>query len=170
MENNALEQAAMEAGIASGFINAHGKQQAIAAETKRDLLQAMGWSHERLSLVRPVPVVKVFIKGSRFALPVSGEGEFSWHLRQEGGATHQGRVKGKMTLALPEHLAPGYHRLMLTQATQSWECRVIIAPRRCYEPDALLAGKNSGEPAYSSTRCVRRLTGASVILAISPYW
>lgn len=141
MENNALEQAAMEAGIASGFINAHGKQQAIAAETKRDLLQAMGWDHERLTLVRPVPIVKVFIKGSRFALPVCGEGEFSWHLRQENGVMHQGRVNGRMTLALPERLAPGYHRLTLTQATQSWECRVIIAPRRCYEPDALLAGQ-----------------------------
>lgn len=141
MENNALEQAALEAGIASGFINAHGKQQAIAAETKRDLLQAMGWDHQRLTLVRPVPVVKVFIKGSRFALPICAEGEFSWHLRQESGVMHQGRVNGRMTLALPERLAPGYHRLTLTQETQSWECRVIIAPRRCYEPDALLAGQ-----------------------------
>lgn len=70
MENKALEQAAREAGISSGFINAHGKQQAIAAETKRELLSAMGWVAERHPAVTPVPLVKVFVTGSRLALPV----------------------------------------------------------------------------------------------------
>jgi len=141
MENNALEQAAMEAGIASGFINAHGKPQAIAAETKRDLLQAMGWSDARRTLVSPVPTVKVFTEGSRFALAVSGEGDYGWLFTQENGSTQQGKVKGRMTLALPEPVPCGYHRLTLSQGNQSWECRVIIAPKRCFEPEPLLAGK-----------------------------
>ena len=141
MENNALEQAAMEAGIASGFINAHGKPQAIAAETKRDLLQAMGWSDERRTPVRPVPTVKVFTEGSRFALSVTGEGDYSWLFTEENGSSQQGKVKGRMTLALPERVPCGYHRLTLSQGTQSWECRVIIAPKRCFEPEPLLAGK-----------------------------
>ncbi|MEM6161362.1 4-alpha-glucanotransferase [Erwinia sp. P6884] len=141
MENHALEQAALEAGIASGFINAHGKQQAIASETKRELLNAMGWNTARRPLTSPLPAVKVFTKGSRYALPVNGEGEYHWHFQQEGGAVQQGRVNGRMTLALSGRILPGYHRLTLTQADQSWECRVIVAPQRCYEPDALLAGK-----------------------------
>ncbi len=141
MENNALEQAAREAGIASGFINAHGKPQAIAAETKRDLLQAMGWNNDRRPPARPVPTVRVFTGGERFALPVNGDGDYSWQFRHESGSEQQGRVNGRMTLTLPEQIAAGYHRLTLTQGTQSWECRVIVAPKRCFEPEPLLAGK-----------------------------
>lgn len=141
MENKALEQAAREAGISSGFINAHGKQQAIAAETKRELLSAMGWVTECRPVVTPVPAVKVFVTGSRLALPVSGDGEYAWILKLENGATSQGRVNGKMTLALPGKMPSGYHQLTLTQEAQQWDCRVIVAPKRCYEPDALLAGK-----------------------------
>ncbi|WP_147193733.1 4-alpha-glucanotransferase [Pantoea sp. CCBC3-3-1] len=141
MEENVLEQAATEAGIASGFINAHGKPQPISAETRRELLKAMGWSVERRQTARPVPTVKVFISGGRFALPVEGEGEYHWHFCQEQGATRHGRVNGNMTLALPENLPMGYHLLTLTRAGQSWECRIVVAPKRCYEPDALLAGK-----------------------------
>lgn len=141
MENKALEQAAREAGISSGFINAHGKQQAIAPQTKRELLAAMGWVAERHPVVTPVPAVKVFVSGSRLALPVGGEGEYAWTLKLESGATQQGRISGKMTLALPGKIPAGYHQLTLTQDAQQWDCRVIVAPKRCYEPDALLAGK-----------------------------
>ncbi len=141
MENKALEQAAREAGISSGFINAHGKQQAIAAETKRDLLAAMGWKPGSSAQVTPVPVVKVFVTGNRLALPVAGDGEYGWKLQLETGATQQGRVSGKMTLALPAKIPEGYHKLTLTQGAQHWDCRVIVAPKRCYESDALLSGK-----------------------------
>ncbi|MBV6819004.1 4-alpha-glucanotransferase [Rahnella sp. PD12R] len=141
MENKVLEQAAREAGISSGFINAHGKQQAIASETKRELLSAMGWKAGHRPAATPVPPVKVFVSGSRLALPVSGEGEFGWTLQLENGATQQGRISGKMTLALPGKIPAGYHQLTLTQDAQQWDCRVIVAPKRCYEPDALLAGK-----------------------------
>lgn len=141
MENNTLEQVAREAGIAPGFVNAHGKQQAISAETKVKLLAAMGWSRSRRSDAHPIPSVKVFITGSRLTLPVDGSGEYSWQLRLEKGGVHQGRVNGKMTLTLPGALPTGYHQLALAQGEQSWHCRLIIAPRRCYEPEALLAGK-----------------------------
>ncbi len=142
MESKQLEQAAIEAGIAAGYINAHGKQQAIAAATKRDLLEAMGWAAGVPHAVEaPVPVVKVFIKGSRLALPIGGEGEFQWQLKLESGAVQQGRTSAKMTLALPGRISSGYHQLTLTQDAQSWECSIIVAPKRCYEPDALLAGK-----------------------------
>lgn len=142
MESKQLEQAAIEAGIAAGYINAHGKQQAIAADTKRELLAAMGWTSRVPQAVEaPVPVVKVFIKGSRLALPIGGEGEFHWQLKLESGAVQQGRTSAKMTLALPGRISTGYHQLTLTQDALSWECRVIVTPKRCYEPDALLAGK-----------------------------
>lgn len=40
-ERKLLESLAAEAGIAASYINAHGKQQAISAETKQRLLEAM---------------------------------------------------------------------------------------------------------------------------------
>src|SRR5471032_1643886 len=169
MENKALEQAAREAGISSGFINAHGKQQAIAPETKRELLSAMGWVAQSRPAITPVPAVKVFVTGSRLALPVGGDGEYGWTLRLENGGTTQGRVSGKMTLALPGKIPTGYHQLTLTQDAQEWACRIIVAPKRCYEPDALLAGKNSGARACNCIRCARRTTGASVISVISTF-
>lgn len=141
MEENALEQAASEAGIAAVFINAHGKPQAIPAETRRGLLQAMGWRAGHEPSVRPVPAVKVFTSGERFALAVEGDGEYGWHFCLERGEALQGKVNGKMTLALPENLPAGYHLLTLSRASQNWECRVIVAPKRCYEPEALLTGK-----------------------------
>jgi 4-alpha-glucanotransferase len=142
MEIKQLEQVAIEAGIAAGYINAHGKQQAIAAATKRELLEAMGWASGVPHAVEsPIPVVKVFTLGSRLALPIGGEGEFQWQLKLESGAVSQGRTGAKMTLALPGRVTEGYHQLTLTQESQSWECRIIVAPKRCFEPDALLEGK-----------------------------
>lgn len=141
MENNTLEQVAREAGIAPGFVNAHGIQQAISAETKVKLLAAMGWNRARRTDINPIPGVKVFIHGGRLALPVEGSGEYHWQLILEEGRVYQGRVNGKMTLTLPGALPTGYHQLTLEQDAQTWRCSLIIAPRRCYEPDALLAGK-----------------------------
>jgi len=141
MEEKMLEQAATEAGIAAGFINAHGKNQTISAATRRELLQAMGWKAGRQSPLRPVPTVKVFTQGERFALSIEGEGEYHWHFCREEGTSLTGKIHGNMTLALPENLAPGYHLLTLSQPGQRWECRIIVAPKRCYEPEALLAGK-----------------------------
>ena len=42
MDRKVIDQAAAQAGIAADYINAHGKQQAIAEDTKRRLLDAMG--------------------------------------------------------------------------------------------------------------------------------
>ncbi len=45
------------------------------------------------------------------------------------------------SLHLPR-LPEGYHQLTLHQDDQQWHCRIIVAPTRCYEPPALLAGKS----------------------------
>ena len=52
-----------------------------------------------------------------------------------------GRVGARKTLTLPGDLPAGYHQLTLSQGARQWPCRVIVAPRRCFEPDALLTGK-----------------------------
>ncbi|ENA1777019.1 4-alpha-glucanotransferase [Yersinia ruckeri] len=145
MDRKSLDQAAALAGIAASYINAHGKQQAIPAETKQKLLEAMGRDPDTARLPvnekTPLPVVKVFTYGNPMTLMVAGEGDYHWLLETEEGKPYQGRVGAQKTLTLPAFLPLGYHCLTLTQGTRQWSCSVIVAPQRCYEPDALLTGK-----------------------------
>lgn len=140
MQSKRLEQAALTAGISPNYINAHGKPQSISAQTKQRLLDAMHPVPATVSAA-PVPAVQVFIHGKKKRLVVSGKGQYQWQLTTEAGKTYQGEVSGGDDLPLPGGLALGYHALKLTQKKQQWACRVIIAPARCYEPQALRDGK-----------------------------
>ena len=56
MDRKVIDQAAAQAGIAADYINAHGQQQAIAEDTKRRLLDAMGRSASpQEAAVTPLP-------------------------------------------------------------------------------------------------------------------
>jgi len=139
MESNRLEQTALAAGISPSYINAHGKPQVISEQTRQRLLAAMHAAPE--SALPPVPVVTVLRPGKRKALEVSGKGEYQWQLITEEGKLYNGETRGGESLVLPSRLVPGYHNLTLTQSQQRWHCRVIVAPARCYEPQALREGK-----------------------------
>ena len=140
MESKRLDSAAQAAGISLSYINAHGKPQSIGADTKRRLLNAMHKADAKASAA-PVPNVKVFTAGKKMPLAVEGRGEFSWLLTTEEGHQHKGHATGGKTLNLPAKLPEGYHTLTLTQDDLRFHCRVIVAPKRCYEPQALLEGK-----------------------------
>ncbi|VED45798.1 4-alpha-glucanotransferase (amylomaltase) [Raoultella terrigena] len=142
METKRLDNAALAAGISPSYINAHGKPQSIAAVTKQRLLDAM---HRTTTVakaaVNPLPNVQVFTHGKKMSLPVAGHGEFHWILTTEEGKQYQGQVKGGDTLSLPTKLPEGYHTLTLTRDGERWHCRAIVAPVRCYEPQALKEGQ-----------------------------
>lgn len=140
MESKRLDSAAQAAGIGLSYINAHGKPQSIGADTKRRLLDAMHKPDAKAS-VAPVPNVKVFTAGKKMPLTVEGRGEFSWQLTTEDGDQYKGHATGGKALNLPAKLPEGYHTLTLTQDGQHFHCRAIVAPQRCYEPQALLEGK-----------------------------
>ncbi len=135
-----IDQVAAQAGIAADYINAHGQRQAISPETKRKLLAAMNPASLQPSTA-PLPQVKVFYQGNPVVLPLGEEGEFQWVLLREDGSQQEGRASAHKTLTLPGKLPLGYHQLTLSQGEQQWACRLIVAPKRCYEPDALLTGK-----------------------------
>ncbi|HGM5492009.1 TPA: 4-alpha-glucanotransferase [Serratia fonticola] len=135
-----IDQVAAQAGIAADYINAHGQRQATPLETKRKLLAAMDPASLQPSTA-PLPAVKVFYHGNPVALPLGGDGEFHWVLLREDGSQQEGRACAHKTLTLPGELPLGYHQLTLKQGEQQWVCRLIVAPKRCYEPDALLTGK-----------------------------
>ena len=140
MESKRLDSAAQAAGISLSYINAHGKPQSIGAETKRRLLDAMHNTGAKAS-ASPVPNVKVFTAGKKMSLTVEGRGEFSWQLTTEAGQAHTGHATGGKRFTLPAKLPEGYHTLTLTQNDKPFACRVIVAPKRCYEPQALVEGK-----------------------------
>lgn len=142
MESKRLDNAALAAGISPNYINAHGKPQAIPADTKLRLLEAMSrTAAPKKVAVAPVPNVQVFTAGTKMALPLEGHGEFSWQLITEAGKQHKGQAQAGSRLVLPAKLPEGYHQLTVSQHDQLWQCRVIVAPKRCYEPEALLQDK-----------------------------
>ncbi len=142
MESKRLDNAALAAGISPSYINAHGKPQSIGAETKRRLLDAMHKAKPvAKAAVTPVPNVMVYTTGKKMPLTLEGSGEFSWQLTTEEGHQHKGHATGGKKLNLPAKLPEGYHTLTLTQDGSRWHCRVIVAPQRCYEPQALKEGK-----------------------------
>ncbi|WP_435946945.1 4-alpha-glucanotransferase [Dryocola sp. BD586] len=139
MDSKRLDNAALAAGISPNYINAHGLPQAIPADTKLRLLEAMSrTATPKKVAVTPVPNVQVFTAGTKMALPLEGHGEFSWQLTTEEGKQHHGQAAAGKKLALPARLPEGYHELTVSQNEHRWQCRVIVAPKRCYEPEALL--------------------------------
>jgi len=139
MDSKQLNKAATAAGIASSYINAKGQPEAIADETKQRLLAAMG--NPKPASAAPLPAAKVFSGSGKLTLPVDGKGHFHWHLQAESGKQYHGEIAAGDTLTLPSRLATGYHQLTLTQGKQQWPCRIIVAPKRCFEPQRLRDGK-----------------------------
>ncbi|MEG3133694.1 4-alpha-glucanotransferase [Rouxiella sp. T17] len=137
MQGEQLEQAAKRAGISSRFINMEDEEQQVSPETQQALLEAMGRADDEPD-PGPLPPVKVFIAGKPLTLNPRGEGDFDWQLALENGDILEGKGLFGQPLLLGKELALGYHHLTLSWQQKSWGCRVIIAPARCYEPDALL--------------------------------
>ncbi|WP_370553140.1 4-alpha-glucanotransferase [Edwardsiella tarda] len=135
-----LEQRASKAGIASSYINAHGRSQAISAQTKQRLLDAMP---APVSHSGPLPCVLVAGQGGNTTITLQQSGDYQWSLflENETQPAHQGRLKRRKQLVLPPQLPLGYHRLQLSEGEQQWHCPLIITPARCHEPDALLTGR-----------------------------
>ncbi|EGJ80739.1 4-alpha-glucanotransferase domain protein [Shigella flexneri K-304] len=167
MESKRLDNAALAAGISPNYINAHGKPQSISAETKRRLLDAM---HQRTATkvaVTPVPNVMVYTSGKKMPMVVEGSGEYSWQLTTEEGTQYKGHVTGGKAFNLPTKLPEGYHTLTLTQDDQRAHCRVIVAPKRCYEPQALLNKQKLWGACVQLYTLRSEKTGVLGILAIS---
>ncbi len=136
-----LAKAAERAGIIDSFINMQQQVQSISDDTKRTLLTIMKDDHLAAPVVSPLPPVVVLIQGANIHLTPHGRGVFDWQLTQENGELSQGQTISGQPLILDKALPVGYHQLTLSQDKQRWQSRIIIAPARCYEPPALVAGE-----------------------------
>ncbi|OTA15490.1 4-alpha-glucanotransferase [Xenorhabdus vietnamensis] len=150
MENKRLNDLATEAGIASEYINAYGKPQAIPVEIRYRILEAMSTD---IPVERPVshlhasslPNVKVVIQGQRVTLPLADTNHYQWQIYTEQGKIFHGHCQ--LQLTLPTELPQGYHTLQLIPEehpethSRQHSIQLIVAPERCYEPEAITRGE-----------------------------
>ncbi|OKP02788.1 4-alpha-glucanotransferase [Xenorhabdus eapokensis] len=149
MENKCLDDLATKAGIASEYINAYGKPQAIPAEIRHRILEAMNTD---IPVERPVshldasflPNVKVVIQGQIVTLPLEDTYHYQWQIHTEQGEVFHGHCQHQ--LSLPTDLPLGYHTLSLVPKVKpknhsQYSMQLIVAPERCYEPDAITRGE-----------------------------
>jgi len=140
MDGEQLEQAAQRAGILGSFINMVDEVQLVSPESKKALLQVMGRDGPAPAPAALPPVI-VFITGQSLTLTPQGEGTFQWQLTLENGDITLGGGRWGQPLTLGDECPLGYHQLTLRDGQQQWDCRIIVAPSRCYEPEVLLQGK-----------------------------
>ncbi|AOM42058.1 4-alpha-glucanotransferase [Xenorhabdus hominickii] len=155
MQNKCPNDLATEAGIASEYINAYGKLQAFPAEIRHRILEAM---NTEIPANKPVyhlnaaslPNVKVIIQGKAEILPLNNTNRYQWQIHTEQGGIFHGHCQHQLTLSAT--LPLGYHTLTLIpeteqdgnshpQSMQLQSIQLIVAPERCYEPDAITHGE-----------------------------
>ncbi len=74
----------------------------------------------------------------------------TWQLQLENSnQVISGKIKAR-GITLPQDLPLGYHQLQLKTVDKTFNCTIIIAPERCYRPQAVLEQKNYGEHFYNS--------------------
>lgn len=133
--------------IARDYIDINNQHQSINEHTRQTLLTAMVPAYTEHNA--PVPPVKVFTDHNT-SLMLAGAGKYQWVFITEQGKKIEGSCMAGQQLELPTPLAEGYHSLTLYQQPNNWHCRIIIAPRRCFQPAALA--------------CKQKLWGTSVQL------
>jgi 4-alpha-glucanotransferase len=141
MEGKQLEHAAQQAGILDSFINMQDEVQSVSDETKLALLSAMGRAEPDLGSASPLPAVLVFREQQKVELAPQHSSNLHWQLTLENGDISSGEHVANQPLRLPKNLPTGYHQLTLSHGKKQWGCRIIIAPPRCYEPQAVLNGE-----------------------------
>ncbi|XPE40283.1 hypothetical protein ACNKHK_22070 [Shigella flexneri] len=87
-----------------------------------------------------MPNVMVYTAGKKMPLVVEGSGEFNWLLTTEEGAQHKGHAAAANLSLFRRSCRRGSH-VDPDPGRARTHCRIIVAPKRCDEPQALLAGQ-----------------------------
>lgn len=97
---------------------------------------------------------------------VEGSGEYSWLLTTEEGTQYKGHVTGQSVQSTDEAAGRLSHA-DTHRDDQRAHCRVIVAPKRCYEPQALLNKQKLWGACVQLYTLRSEKTGVLGILAIS---
>lgn len=95
-------------------------------------------------LDRAVPFVKVINQNEAvtFKLKFTKNEKINdyWTLELENGEQKKGYIFN-YSVNLPRNLPLGYHRLLIKSAKKIFECRLIVTPKKAYQPEPLRKGK-----------------------------
>lgn len=141
MAEETLQQAAIRAGIATHYKNMQGEEQSIDPATLKALLAAMSKPEGANHPDAPIPAVKVFTAGKAIVLPIAGNAAWQWKLQCEDGTLRAGAIHGGDSFKPVGKLPNGYHTLTLAAGTAEFRCQLIVAPKRCYQPEVMAQGK-----------------------------
>ena len=119
---------AQRVGIEDTYIDVWGKRQTVAEDTIAHILSRLGSVEESSSILPPVQVIPA---ESLTSLPIAANG--CWQVISEDGSTQGGDIS-RHKISLPA-LAMGYYDLIV-EAEQTEQCRLIVAPPKCWmQPD-----------------------------------
>ncbi|AEW77522.1 4-alpha-glucanotransferase [Aggregatibacter actinomycetemcomitans] len=133
-----------QAGIMPYFFDERGQKIRAPLAIKKALLSTFeGHINSR---THPLPPVKILRQNQPHFLSLnvsdasrSWQGKWQLHLEDNAGIL-EGKVK-KNSITLPRDLPLGYHDLVLHGGKEEVHCRLIVAPQRCYEPEAFAEQK-----------------------------
>ncbi len=143
MMTTILNKQCQQAGILPYFFDERGLKIPPKTEVKKRLLKAFENNFSQHSLL---PTVKIFRQKTPHFFPLNTTNQREhiqgkWQLWLENQTEPlQGKIK-RNAIPLPQNLPLGYHQLQLTVGKQQWQCVLIIAPERCYQPIELLEHK-----------------------------
>jgi (1->4)-alpha-D-glucan 1-alpha-D-glucosylmutase len=150
LPRHALAELAARYGVAERYHSFWGEDLAVSEEALRQALASMGVDphrpHEADAVFPPVHVVREGHPHQLRWRPGQDEGPH-WRIRPEdsqGEPSHRGEAwwdDGWRVIGLPQDLAPGYYELSLEGQPAQARCRLVVAPRSCWVPDALLQGE-----------------------------
>lgn len=148
-DDAALRELAEVAGVATRWRDVHGEIHAVAAETLRAVLAALGLpsgvaeARELLAeaAAQPPPLLTMQAGPDGLALPGAQPGH-RFQLTLEEGGTSEGRLETGLggEARLPAQHRPGYHRLTL----DAGELTIAVSPGRCPSLSDLGAARHHG--------------------------
>jgi (1->4)-alpha-D-glucan 1-alpha-D-glucosylmutase len=136
-------------GIHPNYSDAFGNAHETSETALRAILQAMQMETpvEGEQALFP-PSVVAYEDDVTIALATNPHfrpiGQLQWSLTLEDGSEHNGGAQVEGEINLPGPLPVGYHRLTVSwggSAPQTCAATLLVAPRRCFQPDALRDGQ-----------------------------
>ncbi|TCP93370.1 4-alpha-glucanotransferase [Cricetibacter osteomyelitidis] len=139
MKTTQLTRQFNQAGIMPFFFDERGRKKYAPLSIKKSLYKALSGNTRNKHF--PLPTVQIFRENQPHFLRLNNADgrkiQGQWQLRLENSdIVLNGKVK-KNVIRLPKDLPLGYHNLTF----KNQQCRIIIAPNRCYQPQALQEGK-----------------------------
>ncbi|GAC1548229.1 MAG: hypothetical protein NVS2B5_01990 [Beijerinckiaceae bacterium] len=166
-----IDRLARLLGIAHAYTDVLGQEHVTSQETKRAIIAAFGLdissarvagasltAMERVRSALVAPLVTLDVYGT-IAVHAAPDTSIEWQVSLEDGGTREGRTRvehqDRGTVLWLDDLPAGYHTLTARAGDADAQSLLIVAPPRCWQPEALDHGR-----AWGLTCQVASLRGA----------